>query len=142
MTAQPNLEAVERLEALARAATPGPWKSCGTIYEHMNCEVRSGPKGEGQGIAQVWDGPNAFKDGQFIAAANPEMILALISTIRSQAEALEKASERDRAHRELLGNAETARFHLQATEGGMLVGSALFDTIQQSRAALTPEVSK
>ena len=37
---------------------------------------------------------------------------------------------------QLLGNAELARFHLTATEEGMLVGSALFDTIQQARAAI------
>lgn len=37
---------------------------------------------------------------------------------------------------QLLGNADLARFHLTATEEGMLVGSALFDTIQQARAAI------
>jgi hypothetical protein len=36
----------------------------------------------------------------------------------------------------LLGNAEIARLHLHATEEAMLVGSALFDTIQQARAAI------
>lgn len=70
------------LERLAEAATQGPWKACGTIYEHMNCEVRGGAKGEGQAIAQVWEGPNAFKDGQFIAAANPATVLRLISALR------------------------------------------------------------
>ena len=69
------------LARLAEAATKGPWKACGTIYEHMNCEVRGGAKGEGQAIAQVWDGPNAFRDGQFIAAANPAIVLALLSEI-------------------------------------------------------------
>ena len=54
---------------MVHSHTPGPWKACGTIYEHMNCEIRSGAKGEGQGIAQVWDGPNAFKDGQLMAAS-------------------------------------------------------------------------
>ena len=72
-------EDVAELKRLAEAATPGPWKACGTIYEHMNCEVRSGRKGEGQAIAQVWDGPNAFKDGQWIAAASPAAFLALIA---------------------------------------------------------------
>lgn len=37
---------------------------------------------------------------------------------------------------QLLGNAEIARFHLKDTEEGMIVGSALFDTIQQARAAI------
>lgn len=74
------------LERLAEEATAGPWKACGTIYEHMNCEVRSGAKGEGQGIAQVWEAPNAFKDGQFIAAANPQAVLDLIAAARSAAQ--------------------------------------------------------
>jgi len=71
------------LEGLAKAATPGPWKACGTIYEHMNCELRGGAKGEGQAIAQFWDGPNAFKDGQFSAAANPAAVLELIAAARA-----------------------------------------------------------
>lgn len=37
---------------------------------------------------------------------------------------------------QLLGNAEIARFYLKDTEEGILVGSALFDTIQQARAAI------
>lgn len=37
---------------------------------------------------------------------------------------------------QLLGNAELSRFHISATEEGMLVGSALFDTIMQARTAL------
>lgn len=83
MTAPTTRETADHAELalLAEAATPGPWKACGTIYEHMNCEVRGGAKGEGQAIAQVWDGPNAFRDGQFIAAANPAIVLALLSEI-------------------------------------------------------------
>lgn len=49
--------------------TPGPWKADGTIYKHMISEIRSGTKGEGQPIAQVWDGPNGFKDALLMAAA-------------------------------------------------------------------------
>ncbi|MBB4799705.1 hypothetical protein HNP32_003465 [Brevundimonas bullata] len=85
------------LDRLADAATQGPWKACGTIYEHMNCEVRGGAKGEGQAIAQVWDGPNAFKDGQFIAAANPATIKRLIAALRARSSAPE-------AREEALGN--------------------------------------
>ena len=80
MTAnRPDLDALEKL---ADEATPGPWKAVGTIYEHMNCEVRGGKKGEGQAIAQVWDGPHAFKDGQWIAAANPATIKSLIAELK------------------------------------------------------------
>ncbi|WP_292038652.1 MULTISPECIES: hypothetical protein [unclassified Brevundimonas] len=66
------------LKRLAENASPGPWKACGTIYEHMNCEIRTGAKGEGQPIGQIWDAPNAFADGQFIAAASPSVVLDLI----------------------------------------------------------------
>jgi len=41
------------------------------------------------------------------------------------------------ALRQLLGNAEIARYHLYATDEAALAGSALFDTIQQARAALS-----
>jgi hypothetical protein len=81
------------LERLALAATPGPWKACGTIYEHMNCEIRSGAKGEGQAIAQFWDGPNAFRDGQFSAAANPKTVLKLIAEIRASSVGIRAADE-------------------------------------------------
>lgn len=67
------------LQRLAEAASPGPWKACATIYKHMNCEIRTGAKGEGQPIGQIWDGPNAFADGQFIAAASPQAVLKLIA---------------------------------------------------------------
>lgn len=67
------------LKRLAEAASPGPWKACATIYKHMNCEIRTGAKGEGQPIGQIWDGPNAFADGQFIAAASPQAVLKLIA---------------------------------------------------------------
>lgn len=82
---------LDALEKLADEATPGPWKAVGTIYEHMNCEVRGGKKGEGQAIAQVWDGPHAFKDGQWIAAANPATIKALIAELTEARGLLESA---------------------------------------------------
>ena len=77
MTAQGNpLEAVERLEALARRCTSGdPWYKEGDLC---------GRQTFGQFLAQ---------DRAFIAAANPETILALISTLRSQAEALRPFAE-------------------------------------------------
>ena len=84
---RPDLDALEKL---ADEATPGPWKAVGTIYEHMNCEVRGGKKGEGQAIAQVWDGPHAFKDGQWIAAANPATIKALIAELKEARGLLER----------------------------------------------------
>jgi hypothetical protein len=80
-----------RLRGLAEAATQGEWKACGTIYEYMNCEIRSGRKGEGQAIAQVWDGPNAFRDGQHIAACSPATILALLDALSAERERGDRA---------------------------------------------------
>jgi hypothetical protein len=47
----------------------------------MNAEIRSGAKGEGQGIAQVWDGPHAFNDALLMSAA-PDLAAALIEARR------------------------------------------------------------
>lgn len=90
-----------RLRELAEAATQGEWKACGTIYEHMNCEIRGGRKGEGQAIAQVWDGPNAFRDGQHIAACSPATILALLDALSAERERGDRAVEAVRARRKL-----------------------------------------
>ena len=90
MTAPSKLDEA-RLRELAEAATQGEWKACGTIYEYMNCEIRSGRKGEGQAIAQVWDGPNAFRDGQHIAACSPATILALLDALSAERERGDRA---------------------------------------------------
>ena len=88
LAAAPKVEQdYSEMKRLAEGASPGPWKACGTIYEHMNCEIRTGSKGEGQPIGQIWDGPNAFADGQFIAAASPEIVLGLIARASSPAPA-------------------------------------------------------
>ncbi len=81
------------LKRLAEGASQGPWKACGTIYEHMNCEIRTGAKGEGQPIGQIWDGPNAYADGQFIAAASPQVVLGLIARASSPAPASDELLE-------------------------------------------------
>lgn len=97
LEAQPEAPKVEQdyseMKRLAEGASPGPWKACGTIYEHMNCEIRTGSKGEGQPIGQIWDGPNAFADGQFIAAASPEIVLGLIARASSPAPASDELLE-------------------------------------------------
>lgn len=98
LRAQPEAQKGEpdytELKRLAEAASAGPWKASGTIYEHMNCEIRTGAKGEGQPIAQVWDGPNAFADGQFIAAASPEVVLGLLARASSPAPASDEVLEK------------------------------------------------
>lgn len=82
--------------------TPGPWKACGTIYKHMNAEIRCGAKGEGQGLAQVWDGPNAFKDALLMAAA-PE----LLASVWALVEHFERV-DGDERHKAVIAQACTA----------------------------------
>lgn len=63
----------------AQPHTPGPWKACGTIHDHMNSEVRSGFKGEGGPVALVWDDTDsAFANARLIAAA-PDLLAACIA---------------------------------------------------------------
>jgi hypothetical protein len=78
------------LKAFAEAATAGPWKADGTVYEHMAAEVRCTLPGSERGIAQVWNHDKAFADARFMAAANPTVILALLSDI---AELVERVAD-------------------------------------------------
>ena len=101
--------------SVAGGHTKGPWEA--KRYPEGDCwHIHFGDKGGWLGEVYIdGDENGAASDARLIAAA-PELLEAL---------------------RGLLGNAELARFHLQGTEEGMLVGSALFDTIQQARAAIS-----
>jgi hypothetical protein len=75
---------LDNLEALARAATPGPWRQCvGTGAT----EVRGEPAG-GQSSPRVSrilrSDPNAEENAAFIEAANPAAVLALIEQDRAK----------------------------------------------------------
>jgi hypothetical protein len=67
---------LDSLEAKAKAATPGPWRYG---YEPGFCGELIDPTGEM--IASFADEP-AARDAEFIAAANPAAILALIRELR------------------------------------------------------------
>ena len=78
---------LESLEAKAKAATPGPWRYG---YEPGFCGELIDPIGEM--IASFADEP-AARDANFIAAANPKAILALIRELREARAAV--AAERE-----------------------------------------------
>jgi hypothetical protein len=65
---------LNKLEALAKAATPGPWSSDGTCVDAEN-EIIADAK--------------PF-DAAYIAAANPETILRLIELLKEMGEALQR----------------------------------------------------
>lgn len=146
--AQPNpLEAVERLEALARAATPGQWgvedpmDHCLTIVSNP-----SEPVYDWKWVATC-DWPDeddhlitsreVKANAAFIAAANPETILALISTLRSQAEALERAVEVAKSFVLWAENPSDDACGMARELEWLDAARALI-----ARAALTPEVFK
>ena len=74
---------IDQLEALARAATPGPWRY------NVNGEVGPISKEDDQSYGMVLPVANVYGDNgtvdlEYIAAANPAAILALISDNRSR----------------------------------------------------------
>jgi hypothetical protein len=85
------------LESLAKAATPGPWwiDSHGLCMSGLNHKTVFITDSKAMGTAvrhtdtgnlSHWRNDN---DASFIAAANPETILALIALVREMGEALE-----------------------------------------------------
>ena len=83
-TASPELLDLDHLEALARAATPGPWSwwTSNSTLRLTGADGRDG--GVLYGYARQGDGDvNCAPNNQaFIAAANPAAVLALIALAR------------------------------------------------------------
>lgn len=83
-TASPELSHLDHLEALARAATPGPWSwwTSNSTLRLTGADGRDG--GVLYGYARQGDGDVncAPNDQAFIAAANPAAVLALIALAR------------------------------------------------------------
>ena len=72
----------EQLEQLAKAATPGPWKATVLSGEGSSNYAAIYPDTEpGPAPVFVTSGIDR-RDAQFIAAANPEVILRLIEELR------------------------------------------------------------
>jgi hypothetical protein len=80
---------LDQLEALADAATPGPWRYT------ANGVIGSDAMPDNKFII-LWDddGRNRFNDYPFIAAANPKTIKQLIALCRMQHDALVKYQTR------------------------------------------------
>jgi len=73
---------INELEKLAKAATPGPWKWYRWTdgYNHV-------VEDDGTSVTSVRYG--GLDDSKYIAAANPQTILAMIELLREMGEALE-----------------------------------------------------
>lgn len=83
---------IDKLEALARAATPGPWTASdyGTYdgkgeawYVDTPDDRADIASDEGGVKPNHWDANRGRRDMQFIAAANPKVVLALIAEVRA-----------------------------------------------------------
>lgn len=66
------------LEMLAGKATPGPWKYWGEVAH----EIYGAPSGNSMTRAFKLNQDARFEDAEFVAAANPEVVLSLISEIK------------------------------------------------------------
>ena len=77
---------LDTLEALANATTPGPWN-----WHYSNGSIIvDGPESDKVATIHVGiDNQPAEHKARFIAAANPETILAMIALLREMGEALE-----------------------------------------------------
>lgn len=81
---------LDKLEALAKAATPGPWRECGHDRGGCKCALIWCPERD-ELVAEAWKGddmvPRAVVEpavnAAYIAAANPAAILELIALARA-----------------------------------------------------------
>lgn len=80
-----SYEDLKRLGDLARLAAPGPWKYEGKNYSDSGCSYYSVSDATRDDVVGLY-GPIS-EDAEFIAAANPEVILELLSRLE-QAELL------------------------------------------------------
>lgn len=89
-----TLDKLNELEQLAKRATPGPWQ-----YDDGLCEIAAfiPTKGEECVLMETTAGFATQKDYAYIAAANPQAILELISALRKAVETLEFYASRERS---------------------------------------------
>lgn len=82
---------LDRLEALARAATPGPWEAVsGSEVDPATLWLSGRNTGDGGLLAEFYDGaafsagPRAEANAHYAAAADPATVLALIAELRAE----------------------------------------------------------
>jgi len=78
---------INELEKLAKAATPGPWVGDTQGWDGHAQRIIYVADGSYKTLAKItgkWDGFEKDQDAntKFIAAANPEVVLALIKVVR------------------------------------------------------------
>jgi hypothetical protein len=123
VTADLTPEALDRLEAAAKAATPGPWhpRETSLLKAKVFVFVKDSGRGDIASIADRIEGPRAVWNATHIAAFDPETVLALLSMARRTVEAeadrdslyLVNEHHHDRIEA-LEAEAETAQFALKS----------------------------
>lgn len=78
---------LDALEKLAKAATPGPWDKYPTTKYSLDIVTYDEHGEEAETICEVM----GDKDHEYIAAANPQTILALCRELRAAREVVDKA---------------------------------------------------
>ena len=79
-------EKLNELESLAKRASDGDWTlDTEDEYAHITCQ--NGDDDLVGCVSAWWDCPQEMRDIEFIAAANPKMVLAMIEEIRRPREA-------------------------------------------------------
>ena len=79
-------EKLNELESLAKRASEGDWTLVTEDeYTHITCQ--NGDDDLVGCVSAWWDCPQEMRDIEFIAAANPKMVLAMIEEIRRLREA-------------------------------------------------------
>lgn len=73
---------LDQLEAMAKAATPGPWRTgeCGNV--DCWCRLVLAPSASDEENCVVPSGSIEARDAAFVSAANPAVVLELITQIR------------------------------------------------------------
>lgn len=114
---------LEKLEALAKAATTGKWQagrpdmmsydSNGSAFKYVYL-----PYDEDKVSYEIKCATaNPIEDSQFIAAANPQTVLTLLEIVRVQSEALKRISVEDSVNIAFARPEDEAQYYItKATE--------------------------